>query len=279
MAAPMKNGCQVLVEYVEKPSGYAMRTTDIYKEYYGIGFILSGDRQITTPERSYFVHAGNLSLMDIGIYHRTFSLSNAPYKRYGIKFTPKIAERCIAQIGEANFKKVMSYLCYELPLQTQLKVRQMYEDMLYEYEHYDANSEFIIEGILGRLIVTILRDGKHAESASANLNIQDEIINNILDHIDLHYAENPSVDELARLAGLSPSHFMKRFHDCVGSSYKTYLNCQKTRIAQDLLVNTRLPITRISDELGFCNSNYFCNIFHKITGMSPSDYRKSRLTE
>ena len=279
MPIPLKKGYNVHVEYIEKPCTYAMRATDIYEDYYGIGFIVSGDRQVTTPDRISFFHAGNVTPITIGVYHRTSSLSDAPYKRYGMKFTPKIAKRCIEQIGEKNFNNVMSHLCYELSPACQKKVRQMFDDMLYEYEHYDSHSEFIIEGIIGRLIITLLREGKAVESADIKLNIQDEAINEILDYIDLHYAENPSIETLAALAGLSASHFMKRFRECTGASYKTYLHCHKIRLAQNMLVNTKLSISQISEKLGFCNANYFCTIFKKISGNSPREFRKGHTVE
>ncbi len=145
MPMPLKKGFNVHVEYIEKPSTYVMRAIDIYEDFYGIGFIVSGDRQTITPEKISFIHAGNVTPMTIGVYHRTYALSDAPYKRYGMKFTPKIANRCMEQIGEKNFHHVMSHLCYELSPACQKKVQQMFDDMLYEYEHYDSNSEFADE--------------------------------------------------------------------------------------------------------------------------------------
>ena len=130
MSTPLKKGYNVHVEYIERPHAYTMRATDIYEDYYGIGFIVSGDRQMTTPDRISFSHAGNVTPMTIGVYHRTSTLSDAPYKRYVMKFTPKIAKRCIEQIGEKNFNNVMSHLCYELSPACQKKVRQMFDDML-----------------------------------------------------------------------------------------------------------------------------------------------------
>lgn len=277
MPLPLKKGFNIHVEYREKPSNYAMRSMDIYKDFYGIGFIISGDRQTTTLDTISFIHAGNVTPMNIGVYHRTSPLSDTPCKSYHIKFAPKLAKRLINQIGEKNFNKVMSHLCYELSSECQIKVRQMFEDMLYEYEHYDADSEFVMEGLLGHLIITVLREGKVSESANTKLNIQDETINEILDYLDLHYAQNPSIETLANLAGLSASHFMKRFRECVGSSYKTYLKCYKVHLAQNLLVNTKFSIAQISEKLGFCNPNYFCSIFHKICGKSPREFRKEHI--
>ena len=53
-----------------------MRAIDIYEDFYGIGFIVSGDRQTITPEKISFIHAGNVTPMTIGVYHRTYALSH-----------------------------------------------------------------------------------------------------------------------------------------------------------------------------------------------------------
>lgn len=95
-----------------------------------------------------------------------------------------------------------------------------------------------------------------------------------LTYLDNHYAETPSVEEMAARTGLSPSYFMKRFKACVGSTYISYLNNYKVRLAEDLLKNTKLSLTMISQRLGFCNTNYFSTVFKKKNGMSPLEYRK-----
>ncbi len=43
MPMPLKKGFNVHVEYIEKPSTYVMRAIDIYEDFYGIGFIVSGE--------------------------------------------------------------------------------------------------------------------------------------------------------------------------------------------------------------------------------------------
>lgn len=274
MPAPLKKGYNFHVEYVEKGINYAMRSTDIYTEFYGIGLIVSGDRKIETPNRTYFAHPGNVTPMNMGIYHRTSSISNEPFIRYGLKFTAKLATSCIEQIGEDNFNHLMSHFCYTIPPKTIEHITHIFDDILYEYEHYDEHSEYIVAGMLSHLLITLLREGEVANSTEMYLNISDSVILNVLSFIDLHYDENPSIETLAKLTNLSCSHFMKRFRDCIGSSYKTYMNCYKVRLAQNLLTNTDLSIIEISNQLGFCNSNYFTNIFTKISGSCPRDYRK-----
>jgi len=274
MAFPLKKGCNFYVECIERPSHYAMSSSEQYEEYYGIGFIISGDRKVETPDRTYFVHSGCISPMPMHLYHRTSSLSNVPFKRFGMKFTPLVAARCIEHIGQRTFDELMRHLCYELEPEIQEQVATLFTQMLFEYEHFDNHSEFIMQGILEHIIITIIRYGKVAESAEIKLHITDSTILGILSYLDTHYAENPTVDKLAGIAGLSPSHFMKRFRECVGSSYITYLNHYKIKIAQGMLINTALPIQKISEALGFCNSNYFSSTFRKIVGSSPKVYRR-----
>lgn len=275
MPQPLKKGYNFLVEHVKREASYEMRTTDVYTDFYGMGFIISGDRAIITPDGVYFLKAGDIICTNIGLYHRTASASNEPYERYGIRFTPKMVERLISVIGETTFQELMSHIGYQLTPETQAKVISIYEAMLYEYEHYDATSELIVEGLLNRLLVTVLKERIIYATLPAQINVTDDIIMNIIAYLDIHYAENPSIEDLARIAGLSKSHFMKRFKEATGSTYKTYLNHIKVYHAQLLLTRTNKSIGDIADALGFCNANYFCNVFKEFCRVSPLEFRKN----
>lgn len=274
MPQPLKKGYNFFVEHIKKDASYQMRTTDVYTDFYGIGFIISGDRNIITPNGVHFLKAGDIICTNIGLYHRTTSASDVPYERYGIRFTPKMVERLIGVIGEATFRELMSHIGYQLSPQNQAKVIDIYEAMLYEYEHYDFTSELIVEGLLNRLLITVLKERIIYATLPSQINVNDDIIMNIIAYLDLHYAENPSIKELAHIAGLSQSHFMKRFKMTTGSTYKTYLNHIKVYHAQLLLTRTNKSIGDIADTLGFCNANYFSNVFREFCRTSPMEYRK-----
>lgn len=274
MPIPMKKGYNIYIEHICAPASHAMRTSDVYTNFYGVGFIISGDRKIVTQNGIYFSHAGDIGVMSTGVYHKTSSISDQPYERYGIKFTPKMVEPLIQTIGNETFQDFMSHGGYHLKPETQQTVRRIYEEMLDEYEHYTHTSELILQGMLNRLLILIMREGILYTSSLITLHTMDETILDVLSYLDLHYTENPRVHELAEIAGLSESQFMKRFKTAIGSSYKTYLTCYKIRQAQNLLINTTSSISEIAQELGFCNSNYFSNVFYAITKQSPTQFRK-----
>ena len=52
-----------------------------------------------------------------------------------------------------------------------------------------------------------------------------------------------------------------------------YITNQRISYARELLTNTGLSVEDISYDSGYKDPTYFCRIFKKVTGMSPSEYR------
>lgn len=48
--------------------------------------------------------------------------------------------------------------------------------------------------------------------------------------------------------------------------------------AASLLIETKLPISQISESIGILNTNYFYSVFKKKFGMTPLAYRRSKST-
>ncbi len=276
MAVPLKQGRSIRVEHIKKPSDYAMRTTEAYTDYYGIGYLISGARKMITPSGIYFTQPGDIGIVTMGMYHQTVPSASDEkiYERYGVKFAPKMVVRLIETIGEEKFQEFMSHNGYHLKQESQKKVEQIFKDMFEEYENYDDTSELVLEGMLNHLIILLMKERILYTSFCMNIDVQDDLIMHVLEYLDVHYAENPTIEELAEISCLSRAQFMKRFKMAVGSSYKTYLNCYKVSYAQCLLTKTKQPISEIAEELGFCNANYFCNVFKEICSESPSEFRK-----
>ncbi|MBU5348306.1 helix-turn-helix domain-containing protein [Paenibacillus lautus] len=84
-----------------------------------------------------------------------------------------------------------------------------------------------------------------------------------------------SREELAERVSLSPAYFSVLFKEHTGISPIQYLNKIRIDHAKLLLRNTALPVKQIAEESGFSDSFYFSRLFHKVTGMSPRDFRNS----
>lgn len=82
-----------------------------------------------------------------------------------------------------------------------------------------------------------------------------------------------SLDQLSTEACLSKYHFLRLFRQAYGLSPHQYLQQLRLEKAQSVLTTSNMPITDLSDLLGFANSQSFSRLFLQRTGHSPSQYR------
>ncbi len=93
------------------------------------------------------------------------------------------------------------------------------------------------------------------------------------DYICAHLDKKVNIHDLAEMLGYTDYYFSNKFKTEVGINVRDYAAQKKIEKARDLLWNTNKSIQSIADELGFESRNYFGDVFRKITGVSPSEYR------
>jgi two-component system response regulator YesN len=85
--------------------------------------------------------------------------------------------------------------------------------------------------------------------------------------------KNCTLEYVASKIGISPAYLSTIFKAKTNINFKEYLVNTKIKYAQALLINSNYSVLKISQEIGYANSRYFCKVFKKITGCSPSAYR------
>lgn len=95
----------------------------------------------------------------------------------------------------------------------------------------------------------------------------------VADYIRTHCAEPLNLTSIAEQAGYSPYHFTRIFRAAVGKSPTHYLTECRLLLAKNLLVSTRLAVKQIAYESGFSQSSYFINLFRRMNGMTPQQFR------
>ncbi len=84
-----------------------------------------------------------------------------------------------------------------------------------------------------------------------------------------------SVEEMAAIAGVSPSHFCRIFKKANGVSPHQYVLKARLERAQQLLAQSDQTIAQISDLLGFTSQGHFTRVFKQFAGRTPSDFRRA----
>ena len=100
-----------------------------------------------------------------------------------------------------------------------------------------------------------------------------EKVKQIVSYIELHYAEEITIQIAADYMGFSESHFMKFFKQHLHTTFTSYLNGYRLTIAARLLLTEDDSILSISERTGFNNLSYFNRLFKKEYQMSPREYR------
>lgn len=100
-----------------------------------------------------------------------------------------------------------------------------------------------------------------------------KIMNAVLQHPEAEH----SLEEMSAIAGITPSHFCRVFKKATGISPHQYVMKARLDRAQEMLVQTDLPLAQLSENLGFQSQSHFSRAFRQYSGQTPSAYRDTHL--
>jgi len=103
-----------------------------------------------------------------------------------------------------------------------------------------------------------------------------QLVRYILVYIQQHYSEALSRKVLANTVGVSEEYLSRIFRQELGISLWDALTRLRIQVAKELLQAGDASINRVASGVGFNDSAYFSRVFHKLTGVSPLEYRKQK---
>ncbi len=104
-----------------------------------------------------------------------------------------------------------------------------------------------------------------------------ESIRKALEYIENRYHHDLGIDEVAEYCGLSSSHFCVLFRQVVGQTFLEYLTRFRIDKACSILRNSEVKVYQVAPLVGYMDSRYFTQVFKKVVGMTPSEYRQTML--
>lgn len=126
------------------------------------------------------------------------------------------------------------------------------------------------------LVIPPYRDGGQAQFVRRPVpEVADSRLSKVIAWMRDHAREELRMEDLARMAAMSPRSFFRRFRDATGMAPYDWLIHERVAITKELLEEGRLPIERIAAEAGFGAPETMRHHFRRIVGRSPLDYRRS----
>lgn len=108
---------------------------------------------------------------------------------------------------------------------------------------------------------------------------QDVYLKEILEYIQKHYKEELDLQSLAEIFNFNYSYLSAYFNAHMGEGFSEYLNRVRIEKACEYLKQREYSIAQISALTGYSDHSYFCRVFKKVTGKTPSEYRRERRQE
>jgi AraC family transcriptional regulator len=180
-----------------------------------------------------------------------FNLSGAP--AHSIRYVAGIRDEVIYQIGLS---------------------------ILSEMTSETAAGRMLVEtaslALAARLVHKYCDSGSCTLTAPASHPLEHVRLRRVLDYISAHVADEITLDDLARVAGLSTFHFARTFTLAIGVSPQRYVSRMRLENAMTEIAAGRLPLSQIALNARFSSQASFTRAFRRATGMTPAEYRRRR---
>jgi AraC family transcriptional regulator len=174
------------------------------------------------------------------------------------------------------------------PERAELVPRPFFRDPFIERLCLALVGELETGGLLGALYADTLAQAlalhllRHYSSLSKTKALPARGLSNqqlhlVRDFINNYFAHEVGLGELAALTGMSPSYFTKQFKLSTGLPPYQYLIQQRVERAKELLSGSELNVAEVSQAVGFFDQSHLVRHFKYWVGVTPKDYRESKL--
>lgn len=153
------------------------------------------------------------------------------------------------------------------------KMALLSDTMMDLCEHYETRDEPKLSALVYELLAELSLNSKPSDGALP-LEKQNDL-RAVADHIRNRCSDPWTLNTMAALAGYSPFHFQRLFQAVIGRTPTRHLTQSRIVAAKRLLVTTRMTVKEIGQTVGFSQSSYFIQVFKRLEGLSPKEYREA----
>lgn len=234
-------------------------------------YIRSGSCTLHITDHAFTAHAGDLVICESGVIHYSDSHGMDNSLDFLI-FDPSIISPLFQNPGFVH-----PLVCADLLRQYGLEeaVPRLMDTISRELEQKAPYYKEVVSSSLQTFWSLLKRFHPRTDADQLPDGRRERMLDDLqelLEYIDVHYAENISLEYAAGRMNFSNSHFSKTFKKLMGINYVTYLNLVRVEQAAYELRHTEKKFTDIALNCGFNNIRTFNRVFKEITGCTPSEF-------
>lgn len=241
------------------------------RDHYLIHHIISGKGCYLADSKRYELSAGDTFLVYPYTEVTYYADEKEPWEYYWVGFAGSDAS---TMLKSTDFSKQQPVIYSQKPSGDLPASENVLKELILKiYEARGSSLSNIVE-MTGHLYSVL---AYFIKTSSVSAKRQDSYLSYTkkgIEYITCHYSYPITVEDIAEYVGISRSHLFRSFQTCISKSPKEYLSSYRIKQACLLLKQSDLSITAIAKSVGFVNNLYFSKAFHKLKGISPSEYAR-----
>lgn len=235
-----------------------------FHDYYVIGFVMRGTREMSCKNRSIMIGGGDVLLLEPADNHGCIQADGGAFDYIALNIPEAVMRKLAEEITGESIKPAFSE---NAVCDTELGgLIQRLHSLIFE-----GSSEFEREEALLLLISYILEN--YGQPFLRTVSPNGEEVERVCKFMDEHYGEHIVLDELCRVGRVSRSTLLRSFAKYRGITPYRYLQSVRINRAKELLEQGSPPIEAAA-ATGFSDQSHFTNAFHTFFGLSPAAYGK-----
>ncbi|CAM3716939.1 helix-turn-helix domain-containing protein [Marinicrinis lubricantis] len=252
---------------------------DHFHDGYELVYVYKGLGRFFIGSTFYDMREGDLFLLPPNTIHRAFPDEREPVTSTALFFGPLLMKWA----GDDAYSPIR---CFEIARKKSIykmelagAVRSQVEELLGRMHHERVHQSFgYSQAIVIHLLHLLLCLNRHSFTSDPSLGeafaLMPKWMKEILPYIDQHLTGPIGLSHLSTKASVSPPHFSRVFKQWTGMNVTDFILSKRIVMAKEQLVTTDENIEVIASHCGFESTSYFYKTFKRITGITPTEYKK-----
>ena len=245
--------------------------------------LMEGKRYLFADRKVLSLEAGQAVLIPPGRIHKTSTFGDDPcHRRFLLQLSEKGSEGIIRTLTGMDFESFcLKYQgCAAFDSQTWPRVLDLMDRIKSEFG--GDSPDLPMARLLAHELLLVFAGQKDRQEGEGP--IQDAarssspgihgLTEDVIAYVSDHYMEDISLDDLSGRFFVSRAYLTRSFRAVTGVTLVQYLTVVRIRNACRLLKETDDSVTEIARSCGFSGGTYFENVFKRLRGMTPRQYRK-----
>ncbi|SFJ55572.1 AraC-type DNA-binding protein [Paenibacillus sp. UNC496MF] len=251
-----------------------------FHDWYELVYVHSGKGSFFIDRTIYEMRRGDLFIIPGNTIHRAFPDKEEPVTSTALFLNPLLLEQ--PSLGEpftymqcfdqSRKNRVFKTAC---SAELQIDIENLLNHIEAELRLQKLGYRHAVLLNTQRLLLEINRDRNHGKQQKGHSSFKGpNWVRDILLYIDNHFTEDIGLSSLCTIASVSPAHFSRVFKQLTGMNVTRFINVKRIVYAKELLLETEENVGTVSTNCGFESLPHFHQVFKKIVGVTPNQFRK-----